>query len=92
MPKFEQTVQIIQFEILVNQKSKKHFHHISVYECANTFKPNDTMGQECGAKTLPLEITVNCMQNMLIAWGVGGKYVNFFAHTKLNFIEILRLI
>jgi hypothetical protein len=88
MPKFEKTVQIIQFEILVNQKSKKHFHHISVYVCANTFKPNGTMGQECGAKTPPLEITENCMQNWLLAWGVGGTYVNLFTHTKFYFINI----
>ena len=83
MPKFENSVHIIQFEILVDQKSKKNFHHISVYECDRNFKPENYMGgQECGAKTLPLEITINCMQNMLIAWGVGGKYVSDLFYFK----------
>ena len=66
---------LIQFEVLINPKNKRHFHHVLVFECEEWFQTDDSVGIECGSVPLPTNIGYGCMQKQLIAWGIGGQYV-----------------
>jgi hypothetical protein len=65
LPKFDNPVQIIQFEILTNSKTRQNFHHVLIYECLTGFKPNQKFSQECGEVDVPREIAMNCLQKMI---------------------------
>jgi hypothetical protein len=65
LQKFDNPVQIIQFEILTNSKTRKNFHHVLIYECLTGFKPNQKFSQECGEVEFPVEIAMNCLQKMI---------------------------
>ena len=65
LPKLATPVHIVQFEILINEKTKKNYHHVNVYECLKGFNPGKKYSQECGSVTVPDDITYNCMQRMI---------------------------
>ena len=70
---------------MINQKNKKYLHHVSVHECSKNYEPKDKMPQECGSVPLPENVTTNCMQKQIIAWGTGGQYVSkFFCISSSN--------
>ena len=75
MPKLDKPVHLTQFEILINPKNKKNYHHVLVYECDSDFVPEKEFAQECGYIYLPFEISSNCIRKQIIAWAIGGETV-----------------
>ena len=65
LPKLRNPVQIIQFEVLINEKTKKNYHHVLVYQCLKGFNPGRKYSQECGSASVPSDISLNCMQKMI---------------------------
>ena len=83
LPKFNNPVHLIQFEILTNPKTKKNFHHVIVYECSSNFEPKIELGQECGPVRVSEDVSSACMEKMIVVWGIGGQYVIYFSHLLL---------
>ena len=94
LPKFNNPVHLIQFEILTNPKTKKNFHHVSIFQCDGNFEASSSFSQECGAAGVPNEISFSCMQILIVAWGIGGQYVIYFSHLLLFLFSkyLLRII
>ncbi len=50
-----------------------------VYECESDYEREKPLAVECGRVNLPIDVTMNCMQKQIIAWGIGGQYVKYLS-------------
>ena len=75
---FDRAVHLTQFEILINPKNKRNFHHVLVYECISDYVPEEIIAQECGYVYLPSEVAKNCIKQQIIGWAIGGEPIYKF--------------
>ena len=75
LPQLEKPVHLTHFEILINKKNKKYFHHVLVYQCENNFQPESDISQQCGEIPLPFDVISNCIKKLVITWAIGGDTV-----------------
>lgn len=92
LPKFTNPNHMIQFEIIVNPKNKRHVHHLLVYLCDDDFIPPEPLARECGQVEIPTVFMSNCFSKMMIAWGIGGAFVSQpFFKKKLDYFRLIVL-
>jgi dopamine beta-monooxygenase len=75
MPKINQKLHLVQFEVLINKINKQNFHHLLGFECDEEFVPTGPLAKECGEAGVPEDVGQHCMSRLMFVWAIGAEIV-----------------